>query len=136
MKKTILISLVVLITSLNTFSQNKTVRLPLFTFCGQTGDCEMTIDQFKKCKKELTPVNKDEKINSFLVYVIEYTNNRKDTAEIDFQNKGSMFTKETIDGIDKLIMEKKDIKKIVIDNIKIQKGKEEYTSWLMTIKIK
>ncbi len=136
MKNSIITSLVVMMISFNLFSQTQNSK-PLFTFCGKSGVCTMTLDEFTKCSKEITPSDKNMKINSFHVSEMEYTKGGKDSVFTDWENKGNTFSKNTIDEIEKLIRNKKPIAKLFIENVDITQGDSKVkNSNIIIIKIK
>lgn len=131
MRTKIIISLVVIITAMNTFAQKQNEK-SLYTLCGKAGgsDCTMTLDEFKKCKKELTPIDKKMTIISFTVAM------QVDSLFIDFENTGGVFTKQTNDGIEKATSNKTFGNKILIENVQILEGDKTRKVSGMNIKIK
>lgn len=135
MKKKIMISLVVILTTLNVFAQNKAEKY-VFTFCGKTGDCTLSVDEFKKCKKELTLIDENVKINSFIVSMLVTTAESKEGIYVDYVNTGNVFNKETNEAIEKLISEKKLAVKILIEAVEISQGERKSKVPGMIINVK
>jgi len=135
MRTKIIISLVVLVTTINSFAQKQNEK-PLYTLCGKSGDCKMTLDEFKKCKKELTPIDKNLKIISFNVSLRVISEDRKDSLFVDQQNTGNVFSAKTNDMIEKFITEKKLIDIILIEQVQVSEGEKKSKATGMVIKIK
>src|SRR5205809_1078644 len=118
MRTKIIILIVALASTMNAFSQ-KVASKPMFTLCGKSGDCTMTWDEFKKCQKELMPIDKNLKIVSFTVSVLTIPLSGKDTVYVDYGNTGNALSKETKDALEKLISEKRVARnKILIEEVK------------------
>jgi hypothetical protein len=94
--------LIVLIVTINAFAQKQNNK-PLYTLCGKSGDCTMTLDEFKKCKKELTPIDKNLKISSFKVTIKMVNTVTKDSVFEEISDKGNTFSKATCDWLEKII---------------------------------
>jgi hypothetical protein len=114
MKTLLKITFLFLISSNLSFAQKGT---PLFSICGKTGDCTMTWEEFSKCKKVLVPTDKKITIGTFLVTVQKAE--RKDSTYIEFQEKGGLFSKSSLEVIEKLHKDKKLGNKIVIEAVEI-----------------
>ena len=110
MKTLLKITFLFVIISNISFAQKGT---PLFSICGKTGNCTMTWEEFSKCKKVLVPTDKKITIGTFLVTV------RKDSTYIEFQEKGGLFSKSSLEVIEKLHKDKKLGNKIVIEAVEI-----------------
>lgn len=54
--------------TMNAIAQ-KTIDNSLYTFCGKSGDCMISVDELEKCKKELLLTDKDMRIISFHVSI-------------------------------------------------------------------
>jgi hypothetical protein len=96
MKTLLKITFLFLIISNISFAQKGT---PLFSICGKTGNCTMTWEEFSKCKKVLVPTDKKITIGTFLVTVQKAE--RKDSTYIEFQEKGGLFSKSSLEVIEK-----------------------------------
>lgn len=95
---------------------------PAFSFCGKTGECKMTWDEFMACKKELESVDKNVAISSFILTIEKAE--KKDYVLLEFPAKGNKITKQAMDMIEKLHKEKKLGSKIEIDTVEVvQSGK-------------
>ena len=63
-------TLLLLTITVGSFAQ-KAKTEPMFTFAGKSGaNISMTWDEYSKCKKELTPVDKNVTIKSFIVSLL------------------------------------------------------------------
>lgn len=100
-------------------SQKREIVEPRYTICGKSDDYITTVDEFKKCKKELIPMKEDMVIQSFHITVLQYTENGKDSIFTHFVNDGNVFRRKTIKGIDKLISDKKFICELLIHRVLI-----------------
>ena len=108
---------VVIFISVQSFAQNAH-----YSFCGKTGDCTMTWEEFTNCKKELTTTDKNTTISSFIVTIQEAK--KKDFVFSEYPAKGNAFSKASLDMIDELRKKKKLGNKLLIDNVEIvQSGK-------------
>ena len=101
------------------FAQN---TKPAFSFCGKSVECTMTWDEFMACKKELTPIDKNTSISSFVLTIRKAE--KKDFIFLEFPSKGNAFSKASIEMIEKLHKEKKLGEKLEIDAVElVQSGK-------------
>ncbi len=130
MRTKIIISLVVIVTAMNSFAQKQNDK-SLYTLCGMQGgsDCKITLADFNKCKKELTPVDKKITIVSFTVAM------SVDSLFVDYENTGGVFSQKTIDGIDKATSNKKFSHKILIESVQVLEGGVKKKVKGMNIKI-
>ena len=113
--------LIAVVTTLNVFSQNQNTKT-LYTFGGKSGNCTMTWDEFKKCKKELTPIDKSLKINSFNISILVVSPDGKDSTYTDFSNTGNAFSSQANETFDILISGKHVSNKILIEEVQIAEG--------------
>ncbi len=119
-------------------SSEREATEPRYTFCGNSGDYITTVDEFKKCKKKLTPIEKYMIIPSFHITVLQYTENGKDSIITHFENDGNVFRRKTIKGINKLISDKRFISELLIHRVLVS-NKECNCMWkpqFMIIKLK
>ncbi len=116
MKTKSIILFVAIALTINAFSQKQNEKF-LYTFCGKSGDCTMTLDEFKKCK-ELTTITNSIKINSFHIVI------GKEGTYADYFNTGSVYSSQTVTAIEKAINEKKINagSKILIDEVQLSQG--------------
>lgn len=99
-----------------------TQKTPAFSFCDKTADCNMSWDDFMKCKKELISTEKSVFINSFMVTIQKAE--KKDTLSVQFKSKGNVFSRTLIESIEKLHKDKKMGRKVIIEDVElIQSGK-------------
>ncbi len=134
--KKILILLIAGLTSLTAFSQKEAAG-PTFTFCGKSGNSTMTFDEFKKCKKDIVPVEKNVKIVSFIISMLVVPLEGKDSVFVDFQNIGGAFSEANTEAVDKLIKEKRIVGgKILIEEVKVSQDGTEKKVNGMIIKLK
>jgi hypothetical protein len=134
--KKIFVLLLAVSASVNAFSQKENSK-PMFTLCGKSGDCTMTWDEFKACKKELLPVEKNVSVVSYTVSMRVVPLEGKDSVFVDFPNTGSAFSKATLEGVDKLINEKRVVGgKIFIEAVKVSRDGKEMKTPGMVIKLK
>ncbi|MGQ0830015.1 MAG: hypothetical protein ACT4ON_16630 [Bacteroidota bacterium] len=126
MKYVLKISLVLFITA-QSFAQNN-----LYSFCGKSGDCTMTWEEFMECKKELVSTDKNASISSFVVTIQEIK--KKDFIFSEYPAKGNVFSKASLDMIKELRKKKKIGNKLLIDNVEIvQSGKAAKKASAMVI---
>jgi hypothetical protein len=119
MNLTIKAILLILISTQVTFAQKEK---PLYSFCGKTGSCTMTWDEFTKCKKELVP-EKGVSIGSYVLTIQKAE--KKDTVQIEYVCKGNAFSKQANESIEKLHKDKKMGSKVLIEGVEVlQSGKE------------
>jgi len=117
MKYRFIVTFIVLISIQISFAQ-----APAFSFCGKTGDCTMTWDEFMKCKKQLIVTDKNISISSFIVTIQKAK--KKDFIFLEFSEKGNTFSKATLDMIEELHKENKMGSKVQIDAVEVvQSGK-------------
>jgi hypothetical protein len=96
---------------------------PLYSFCGKTGNCSMSWDEFMACKKELLATEKGITVNSFILTIQKAE--KKDTLQIEYPSKGNAFSKQAIESIEELHKKKKMGNKVLIEGVQIvQSGKE------------
>lgn len=95
---------------------------PAFSFCGKTGDCTMTWDEFIACKKELTTLDNSVSISSFVLTVKKVV--KKDFVFEEYPSKSNKFGKGAMEAIEKLHKDKKLGDKLLIDGVEVvQSGK-------------
>ncbi len=137
MKK--IITIVMLAVTMNAVAQKQNEK-SYYTFCGKpSGDYTMSLDEFKKCKKELTPTDKNLKVISFEVSVRvigKDEKGKKDTLYVDFANTDNVFSKQTNDAMEKFPSEKKIVDRVLIENVYILEGDKKKKVPGMVIKIK
>lgn len=105
---------------------------PLYSLCGKSGNCAMSWDEFMSCRKVLAPVDKSIQIGTFMVTIQQAS--KKDTLSIEFPSKGGVFSKSSLETIEKLHKQKKMGGKVVIDAVQIlQSGKDARKGPSMTI---
>lgn len=110
---------VLIFISVQSFAQN---AKPLYSFCGKTGDCTMTWDEFMACKKELITTDKNSSISSFRLTIQKAK--KKDYEFLEFPQKGNGFSKASLDKIEELHKDKKMGNKVEIDAVEVvQSGK-------------
>ena len=108
--------LLLLSVTVSTFAQNA------YSFCGKTGDCTMTWDEFMACKKELVMADKNSSISSFRLTIQKAK--KKDFVFLEFPGKGNAFSKASLDMIEELHKDKKMGNKVEIDAVEVvQSGK-------------
>lgn len=131
MKYRFIVTFIVLILVQKSFAQ-----APAFSFCGKTGDCTMTWDEFMACKKELVTIDKNTSISSFRLTVQKAQ--KKDFIFLEFPQKGNAFSKASLDIIEKLHKDKKLGGKLEVDAIEIvQSGKaaKKVSGMVITLKL-
>ena len=97
-------------------------QTPAFSFCGKTGDCTMTWDDFNKCKKELVTTDKNVSISSFRLTIQKAK--KKDFVFLEFPQKGNSFSKASLDMIEELHKDNKLGSKLEVDAVEVvQSGK-------------
>jgi hypothetical protein len=122
---------VFLFTALSASAQGKAE----LSFCGKTGNQSMTWEEFSACKKELVAIDKNLKINSFIVLVGKAE--KKDTVWTEYISKGSTFSKTAIEAMEKLHKNKKMSNTIKIEAVEIlQSGRDGRKVPGMTITLK
>jgi hypothetical protein len=108
---------------------------PPFSFCGNTGNCTMTWEEFMSCKKELVPNNSNIKIGSFMLTIMKAE--KKDTISIEYASKGNVFSKSAVESIAALHKKKKMGNKVVIDAVQVlESGKDARRAPGMVITLK
>jgi hypothetical protein len=116
------ISKVILIILISTQISSAQKEKALYSFCGQSGNCIMTWDEFMKCKKELVP-EKGVSIGSYVLTIQKAE--KKDTVQIEYISKGNAFSKQAAESIEKLHKDKKMGNKVLIEGVEVlQSGKE------------
>ncbi len=108
---------------------------PAFSFGGKTGDCTMTWDEFYACKKELTTLDKNTSISSFILTVKKAV--KKDFVFVEYPSKNNQFGKGAMTAIEQLHKDKKLGDKITIDGVEVvQSGKaaKQVPGMVITIK--
>jgi hypothetical protein len=108
------------------FAQKSDKSKSFYSFNGKTGDVVMTWDEFAKIKKELVSTDSDVKIKSFTVSMLFIAQGSKDSLFMEQPNVGNSFDAKTIEVLEKLRSDdKRPVKKVLIENVKIiQKGAE------------
>lgn len=104
---------VLLVLASSVFAQKEKA---LYSFCGKTGNATMSWDEFMKCKKELVP-EKGISIGSYVLTIQKAE--KKDTVQIEYISKGSAFSKQANESIEKLYKDKKMGNKILIEGVEI-----------------
>lgn len=119
MKYILKIAFILVVSTLVSFAQDPK---PAFSFCGKTGECKMTWDEFMACKKELESIDKNVAISSFILTIEKAE--KKDYVLLEFPAKGNKITKQAMDMIEKLHKDKKLGSKLEIDTVEVvQSGK-------------
>lgn len=131
MKYILRITFIVLIAIQVSFVQD---TKPAFSFCGKTGDCTMTWDEFVACTKELTTLDKNVSISSFVLTVKKVV--KKDFVFVEYPSKSNKFGKGAMEMIEQLHKDKRLGDKITIDGVEVvQSGKAAKQVSGMTITI-
>jgi hypothetical protein len=109
-----------LILALSGFAQKEK---PVYSFCGKTGNCSMTWEEFMSCKKELITNDKGISVNSFILTIQKAE--KKDTIQIEYPSKGNAFSKQALESIEELRKKKKMGNKVLIEAVQVvQSGRE------------
>jgi len=112
MKTKVIILFVAVVSTINAFSQKQNDK-SLYTFCGKSGDCIMTLDEFEKSKKQLTPIDESLKIISFTMVV------GVEGSYAEYSSTGSLFSSQANDAIEKFV---KAGNKILIEQVQISQS--------------
>ncbi|MCE3280062.1 MAG: hypothetical protein K0S44_2253 [Bacteroidetes bacterium] len=127
MKKIIIISLAIFLTTINAIAQKQNEK-PIYTFCGKPGgaDYTMTLEELKKCKKELTIVDKNLKINSYSlsIGIVEKQQGNIDTVFVTHTITDNILTKTAKEKIDETINKSEIFTIIIKDVIVIESDKK------------
>lgn len=107
MKK--LLVLFVALLSISAYGQDR----KFVSFCDKTGDITMAWDEFSACKKELTSVEPNLKINSFIVSI------KISDTYVDYSCKENVISSQALEAIQKAHADKKFEGKILIEEVMI-----------------
>ena len=119
MKYILSITFIVLVASSFSFVQD---AKPAFSFGGKTGDCTMTWEEFYACKKELTTLDKNTSISSFVLTVKRAV--KKIFLFDEYPSKTNQFGKGAMTAIQQLYKDKKLGDKLEISGVQlVQSGK-------------
>ncbi len=119
MRIIIRIAFIVLVATSLSFVQG---AKPAFSFGGKTGDCTMTWEEFYACKKELTPLDKNTSVSSFVLTVKRVV--KKDFLFDEYPSKTNQFGKGAMTAIEQLHTDKKLGDKLLISGVQlVQSGK-------------
>ncbi len=122
---------VVVISGYTSFAQ-----APAFSFCGKSGDCSMTWDEFTACKKELITTDKNVSISSFVLTIKKAQ--KKDFVFVEYPANGNTLSKASVEMIEKLHKDKKLGDKLEIGTVEVvQSGKaaKKVTGMVITLKL-
>lgn len=131
MKYRFIVTFIVLISVQVSFAQ-----APAFSFCGKTGDCTITWEEFMACKKELIVSDKNVSISSFRLTVQKAK--KKEFVFLEFPQKGNAFSKASLDMIEELHKDKKLGSKLEVDAVEVvQSGKaaKKLPGMVITLKL-
>jgi hypothetical protein len=112
----------------------------LYTFCGKSGECTMTFDDWKNCSKELIPISKSFKINSFKIQIKslslwENSLGKKDTVCDTIYNVGAVFSDDNIRRIENSVRAKRLVGKLKIIAVDVLSENKKWMAPDMSIKI-
>ena len=129
MKKNILLIVLLIISSVKVFAQEKT-KASVYFLCGESGNCTIPLDEFKKCDKKLISTISGVKISSFVISI-----KKEDGQFIDIKIIGDTFSEDSIKSIEKLVSNNK-LVQVNIEQVWISDNGQGRKAPGMTIKIK
>ena len=140
MKKILSVLLIILVSATIGFAQKTDKAKAVYSFNGKTGEeVTMTWDEFSKSKKELTPIDKSVKIESFSISLLHIGKGmskedgatgssvqaKNDSIFIQEDNVGNKFSDASLKVIESVRADKRPVTKILVEKVMVtQNGKQ------------